>query len=372
MLLQDVIDLLRVHGPLSRAEVARRSNVSKPTASTLVKTLIEANLIYEGDLQVDSGGRPARLLHFNAHAGYVIGMDIGGTKARAAIADLQGNILTTITSPTQSKDTTKLITQIKNQCLTLCEQQNITLNNIQAITIGTPGVINPTTSELQYAHNLPALEFAGAVEALRDALGRPVFLLNDVNLAALGERWAGAAQAFRNFVFMSIGTGLGFGVVVGGEVYEGVDGRAGEFGYVPFPPGGSVTLEDRVSGPGIAALHKAAGGSGSSEDAFTEADKGTPPGAGVIHDFLDDLAWAIAALGAMLDPECVILGGGLGVRCEPYLEALRARVASMSPIVPVLKTSVLRGDAGLHGAISVALSESYSVEKWLKGGAVRS
>ena len=368
MLIQQIVDLLRTEGPMSRAELSRRSQVSKPTVSTVAKTLLAAKLIYENGLMARSGGRPAKLLHFNAEAGYVIGMDVGGTRARAAIADLLGNILALRSETTQAQEPEKLIAQLHGLCLDLTRARGADLAQVTAIAIGTPGVIDPESGDLRYAHNLPALERRGTVQRLRRTLEAPVFLLNDVNLAALGERWRGAAQALQHFVFISIGTGFGFVLVAGGELYEGWGGRAGEFGYVPFPAGRGATLEARLSGPGLSQRHRAAGGSGKPEDAFLEAERGLEPGKGVVQDFLDDLAWTVAALATVLDPECVILGGGLGVRCEPYLAALNARLAALTPIVPKLRISLLHGDAGLNGAVATALAASRSVDKWLEGG----
>lgn len=371
MLSQRIVDLLRNEGPLSRAELARRSAVSKPTVSSVVKPLLEARLVCENGMTARSGGRPAKLLHFNAEAGYVIGMDIGGTTARAAIADLLGNILAVRSETTQAKDPEKLIAQVCGLCHDLARELGADLGRVTAVAIGTPGVIDPESGDLRYAHNLPALELPGTVQRLRHSLEAPILLHNDVNLAALGERWRGAAQALRHFAFISIGTGLGFGLVTKGDIYKGWGGRAGEFGYVPFPASGGATLEESLSGPGLSQRHRAAGGSGKPEDAFTEAVRGLEPGRGVLQAFLDDLAWAATALATMLDPECIILGGGLGVRCEPFLPALNERLAALTPIVPKLRTSLLRGDAGLSGAIATALAESRSVERWLEGGFVQ-
>lgn len=368
MLSQRIVELLRTKGPLSRAELSRLGGVSKPTVSSVVKTLLKANLVFEDGMRDSIGGRPARLLHFNARVGYVIGMDIGGTKARASVADLLGNVLASTSEPTQASHLDAFVAQVQALCRTLLDEINVSEDDLKTIVIGTPGVVNPATGQLEYAHNLPALQEHDALATLHAVFEQPLLIFNDVNLAALGEHWNGAVKNVDDFVFISIGTGLGFGIVHQGELFQGSQQRAGEFGYIPYPPGGRTTLEDVVSGPGIARRHCEAGGSGRPEDIFAEASQNESPGNRIVQDFLDDLAWMIAGVATLLDPQHVVLGGGIGVRCGPYLAALQQRTAELTPIVPKIVVSKLLGDAGLYGAIATALLENRSVASWLEGG----
>jgi predicted NBD/HSP70 family sugar kinase len=293
-------------------------------------------------------------------------MDIGATTARAALANLDGSVIASRKEPTDTRGTKPLLEQLVRLSRELAQSAADSVNLI-TLAIGTPGVVDPRTHQIRYAHNLPALEAPDFYQQLSAAFSVPVSLHNDVNLAALGERWQGAGRKTRDFVFVSIGTGLGFGLILGGTLYQGVSGRAGEFGYTRYP-GDDATLEALISGPGIAKHHRELGGSGLPEDAFREADARKAPGSVVIDRFLERLSWLLSALSTLLDPERIVLGGGIGVRCRPYLPTLQTLLRTHSPIVPNVLVSQLEGDAGLQGAISIALQRSRPLELWLKGG----
>lgn len=357
-MLQLVLDTVRTQGPISRPEIAKRLGVSKPTVSSMVQTLLRADLVVEDGLGPSSGGRPAILIAFNARAGFVIGMDIGGSTARAGIADLNGNVLKSVREDTDTGSEDRFVEQLRRLKARLIEGAPVPPEKVLAVAIGTPGVIDPNMQVVRHAPNLPLLEAPGLIDRLRAALGTALFLHNDVNLAALGERWRGAGRGVDDFAFVSIGSGLGFGLVMGGQLYQGCSGRAGEFGYTPVFAGAAATIEDVVAGPGIGRAHREAGGSGRPEDAFDEADAGIEPGASVIAAFLEQLGWLLAALSTLLDPSRLVLGGGIGRRCASHLAQLRDHVSKQTPFGPDIMVSHLEDDAGLIGAFAVALEES--------------
>lgn len=358
MLSQRVLQLIRCTGPISRAELARQTGASKPTISSVVQNLLAAGLINELGLAESNGGRRAVLVEFNARAGFVLGMDIGGTSARVGLADLQGEILAVCRERTDQSSEAALMTQLKRLQQTLCYEAKVTYRKLLHIGIGTPGVVDPKTRAIGYAPNLPILEIPGFTQRLEDELGVPLSFYNDVNLAALGEKAQGAGRATDTFIFVGIGTGLGFGLVLGGTLFEGSKGRAGEFGYFPTSVGQRVTLEDTLSGAALAKSHRAAGGSGDPQTAFTEAEGGLEPGLSTIRAFAERLVWLFTALSTLLDPDKLILGGSIGRRCAPLLPELRVALGRSSPIVPELVISQLGDDAGLLGAVAIALQKS--------------
>jgi predicted NBD/HSP70 family sugar kinase len=365
---QRILELIRTQGPISRAEIARRADVSKPTVSSIVQHLVNINLLAECGLAQSAGGRRAMLLEFNAEAGFVIGMDIGGTTARAAIANLAGEILAVMRQPTMKASEAGLVAQLRELKSRLAADIDIDESKIVAAAIGTPGVIDANSRSVHYAPNLAVLEAPGFVERLEEALGIPTSLHNDVNLAALGEKWRGMGRGVSDFIFVTIGTGLGFGLILQGRLYQGSLGRAGEFSYAPFSAGAATTLEDMISGPAIARHHHGAGGSGSTEDAFNEAESGLEPGFSVINSFIERLAWMLCALSTLLDPKRVILGGGIGMRCARHLACLQDSLARQSPILPEIMISQLGNSAGLHGALATALEKSEPLLMRAMGG----
>jgi predicted NBD/HSP70 family sugar kinase len=366
---QDVLDLIRQEGPLTRAHIARRCKVSKPTVSAAVEGLIAAGLVREeGAAPSERPGRPGRLLAFEPSAGYVVGMDIGGTSLRAQLADLTGTPVAEWTEPTAVLHADELVEQIIRVRDRLVGEHERARGRLRAVAIGTPGVVDPMTHCVRYAQNVPALEHSGFFKMLSNAWNVPLRLGNDVNLAAIGEARLDKSRHVPDFVFVSIGTGLGFGLVRDGILYQGSSGRAGELGYLPYPPGGSTTIETFVSGPGISTEHHRLGGSGLVRDAFDEADRGEAPGRVAIDRFLADLAWLLTILSTLLDPHKIVLGGGIGVRCGPYLSTLRQSLAELSPIRPDLSVSELAGRAGLIGAVHQALDVCRPIENLTEGG----
>ena len=358
MLSRRVLQLIRNTGPTSRAELARQTGASKPTISSIVHNLLATGLIKELGLAESNGGRRAMLVDFNTQAGFVIGMDIGGTSARVALADLQGRILAVRRERTDQSDEAAFIAQLERLLQVLCQEAKISQKKLLHIGIGAPGVVNPKTQAIGYAPNLPVLEALGFTKRLEDKLGVPLSFYNDVNLAALGEKAEGAGRTTDTFVFVGIGTGLGFGLILGGTLFEGSKGRAGEFGYFPVSADQGATLEDTLSGAALARNHKAAGGSGNPQTAFAEAEAGVEPGLSTILAFIERLVWLLTALSTLLDPDKLILGGSIGRRCAPLLPELRVALGRSSPIVPELVISQLGDDAGLLGAVAIALQKS--------------
>ncbi len=237
------------------------------------------------------------------------------------------------------------------------------------VAIGTPGAVDPVSGHVRYAPNLDVLESPGFATTLASVIGMPVSLHNDVNLAAVGEQAHGEGRGVSTFAFVSIGTGLGFGLVVGGKLHRGSAGRAGELGYLRLTPQSLKTIEDVLCGPGIALRYAEAGGSERAADAFDEAERGQEPGRSVITDLIPHLAWLLSVLGTLLDPERLILGGSIGRRFHAFEPLLVRSFEHLSPITPPLAFSQLGDDAGLHGAVSMALAEAEPL--LYKGGGPR-
>ena len=353
---------------MSRADIARHCGISKPTASHVVDRLMEAKLVHEVGMTPATIGRPGRLVSIHPGAGYVVALDVGGTTTRAITLDLAGTTIARTRTATPLLDAAGTARHIA----TIVEEVTQAVRDagpVVHVAIGTPGVEDPGQRSILYAPNLPALETPGFLDELGTALPAPFTMLNDVKAATLGELTQGAGADASHLVYAGIGTGLGFGFVVDGQVRAGSAGRAGEFGLTPYRDG--ETLEAYVSGSAIRARHRALGGSGNPEDAFKEAREGQAPGVQVIDTFLDDLAWAATALTTTLDPEVFVLGGGIGLQCEPYLDTLHDRVQRAVGFAPTFSVTQLGDDAGLTGAGTVALDAARTVDAWLKGGALQ-
>lgn len=366
---QVLVDLLRESGPMTRAEIARRCSVSKPTASSLVDRLLRSGLVVERGTASEGSGRPGRLVAYHSGAGRVVGIDVGGTSTRAALADLDGRWLRVERVPTVIGEPKGLARQIADLVRSLVPDPAERARVLE-IAIATPGVVDLDRRRIAIAPNLPAVECEGFLDQLEAAVGQAPILINDVKVATAGEFRSGAGRDARDLAYLSIGTGLGLGLVADGRLHHGSGGRAGEIGLLMFPGGGRERLEDGLSGVGIAKRHRAAGGSGRPEDAFSEFELGRAPGQGVVAEFLRLLAWAAAVVATVHDPERIVVGGGVGLRCAPFLPDVRRAVELDLGYAPDITPASLGDDAGLTGAIALALDPARSVGRWLKGGSV--
>jgi predicted NBD/HSP70 family sugar kinase len=356
---------IRDRGPVSRAQIARDSGLSKPTVSQALSSLVTAKLVREAGRSSGGKGPSAILYELNPSAGWVVGIDVGREWLRAAIGDLTGTIVSRRDERARVKSAAGLIHQIGEVAHALATDAGIRWAQVTVATVGSPGVFHPEIGQVALAHSLPGWGRQGLVEAVRRELGTNVLLENDVNLAALGEQWHGLGKGVDDYVYLHLGTGVGMGIVAGGELYRGHTGAAGEIGYLPLAGTDPVRPRSRRRG----ALDETAGASAIVERArragmpspltarsvFEAARRGEGRASRVVAYEAERIAVTVAAAAAMLDPELVILGGGIGSNGDLLLEPVIQRVRAMSPFRPRIEISALREDATLHGAVWQAL-----------------
>jgi len=202
-------------------------------------------------------------------------------------------------------------------------------------------------------------------KALVAELGTRVGVENDVNLAAVGERWQGLGQGVGNFGFLSVGTGVGMGLVLDGKLYRGSSGAAGEVGYLPIgadPHDRHVqrrgAFEEAAGGAGVVRIAHEAGMKGSltPKRVFALARKGDPLAERVVETEARRLALGLAVVTAVVDLELVILGGGIGGNADLLLEPVERELRALSPLRPRVVASALGDDAVLQGALATALA----------------
>jgi predicted NBD/HSP70 family sugar kinase len=360
-----VLDLIRQRGPVSRAQISRVSGLSKPTVSLALGALESARLVREAGRTSGGKGPSALLYELNPRAGWVVGIDVGRAWVRAALADLTGEIVARRDERARVRSSQTLIAQLGEIARALADDAGLRWRQVTFATIGSPGVFHPELGQVALAHSLPGWGRQGLVEAVQRELGTNIAFENDVNLAALGEQWRGLGRDVDDFVVLHIGTGVGVGLVLGGQLYRGSSGAAGEVGYLPL-------LGTNPADPGVrrlGALDAVAGASGVVADAqrrgmrspltakkvFASAKKGDAIGKRTVADEARWIALAIAAVVSVVDPELVILGGGIGANGDLLLEPVERELATISPFHPRIEVSTLREDATLNGAVWMAL-----------------
>jgi predicted NBD/HSP70 family sugar kinase len=365
---RSVLELIRRGGPLSRAQVARESGLSKPTVSQVLATLLDVDLVREVGRSSGGKGPSAVLYELNPRAGWVVGIDIGRRWVRAAIADLSGTVVARQDERARSRSAASLIGQVGDIARSLARQAGRRWKDVTHVTIGSPGVFDPDRGMVAMAPNLPGWGRQGLVEAVRKQLGTNITFENDVNLAALGEQAGGHGRGVRHFAFLSIGTGVGLGLVLDGKLYRGSRGAAGEIGYLPIGETDPHDPAVRRRGP---FEETAAGGSVTrvaaelgmkppltAERVFAAARRGDPVAIKAVEIEARRLALGIAAIAAVVDPELVILGGGVGKSGDLLARPIAEELGRLSPFHPRVEVSALGEDAVLRGAVATALAEA--------------
>ena len=365
-----VLDYVRENDPTTRTDIAAGLGLSAPSISRIIARLLADGLVVDAGTLRSVGGRPRALISFRRDAGAVIAVDVGGTRCHAVLADLSGTVLADDTRPTQSAGGSfaTLLTSVEAM-RDAAARRDIP---VVALAVGVPGTLNPDSGVVTAA---PYVGWDGypLAEQLDLATDLPFVIDNDVNLAALAHAWRGDGRLVDHFVTFSIGTGTGAAIISGGRLLQGRNNAAGEVAYLVVRPeqlGRQVVdslgaFESIVSGPGIAASAAARLASGgmsvlgeaaiTPETVFAAAAAGDEVGQAVVASVLDDLAMALVAVICVVDPELVILEGGVGRELGAYLDQLHARIAPSVPSPPRIAISGLGRDATVIGATAAAL-----------------
>ena len=359
-----ILEMIRRTGTTSRAQIARESGLSKPTVSLALSGLIAAGLVHEVGRATGGKGPSAVLYELNPSAGWVVGIDVGRHWVRGAAADITGTIVARRDERARARSSATMIEQIGTIAHEVAGDAGIRWRQVTHATVGAAGVIDPRRGAVALAPNLPGFGRPGLVGAIRDELGTAITFENDVNMAALGELSDGAGRNVGTFVYLWVGTGVGMGIVIDGRLYRGSSGAAGEIGYMPVGAGDPHDRAVRRRGM----LEETAGAAAVSRIArernvrpptpsrvFAAARRGDAAATGVVDEEARRIALAIAAVLPVLDPELVILGGGIGGNGDLLLAPLERELAQLSPFRPRIAVGELGDEAVLHGAVATAL-----------------
>lgn len=365
-----VLDQIRQEPPLSRAQIARRIGMTKPTVANALDLLLEAGLVRKT--------LPPGDIHYGAayfepvtDAHRVLGLDIGSRFVRGALADLDGVLLVRHDEPVADPDADAALaacTAVRDRLLAQAERPQVP---IELAVVGVPGVVHPDEGVI-WQSNRPGLEGVPIRRALTDALGLEVLAENDINLAALGEQVFGAGRQHRDFAFLSVGSGVGAGLVLGGQLYRGHRGAAGEIDN-PAPgetealdsPSGDALLAlaarqaaDALASPVSGALPSPAAGAPpspvSAEQIFAAAKAGNPAAHALLREQARRIAVRIADIALVTDVELVVLGGGIGSACADLLPQIETVLTGLLRYPPQVEISQLGDTPVLAGALARA------------------
>jgi predicted NBD/HSP70 family sugar kinase len=346
-----VLEAIREGAPISRAEISRRSGISKPTVSLALRSLLDSGLVREAERGPDGPGYGAVYFEAVAEAALVLGLDLGARFVRGAVCDLGGTIRARQDVELASADAEGAADAIARLRASLLDATALDPSLIDGVVAGVPGVV-AADGTLQLVENVAGLQGRRLGDELEAALGLPVTLENDINLAALGEQWQGVARGVADFVFVSVGTGMGSGLVLGGELHRGRNGAAGEIDFALVGVGETV---DPSAAQVSELAQELAGLATDPRAVFAAARRGDAGALAVVDEVARRIALHLAPIAAVADVELVVLGGGIGANGDLLLKPIGRRLAEWLPFPPRVAVSTLGEAAVLTGAVAVGL-----------------
>lgn len=322
-----------------------------------------------------------------------IGVDLGGSKILSAVVDRRGKIYASDYRPTSARRGVKAVVRaIAESVLAAEKKSGVPRDRIAAVGLGAAGISNPYTGIVYLSPNLPDWRNVPVRDMVAEATGLKVFLTNDANAAALGEMYFGVARGCRDFIYVTISTGIGGGIIIGGKLYSGAAGMAGEIGHITVEPdgppcncGGAGCWELYASGSALArrareqieqgdktVMIKMAGGNLEKVDAplvKKAAERGDVVALKLVAESARYLGIGLGSLINIFNPEMIVIGGGFSgmgdMLLKPAYEEARRRSYRDAYAVVRFGVSGLGGNAGVLGAAAYAFAE---LKKTLRNG----
>jgi len=373
----NVLNTIKTNGPISRIEIARSTGLSAATVTGITADLIADGFVYEKEEGDSRGGRRPILLAINPHGGYVVGIKLMEDHAIGAITDLEATIVAKYSCKLTDKLLDTAIESLVEVVNVLMGEGGIVSEQLLGVGVGLAGIVNAKKGVLRYSpyfgwHDVPL------VEILRSRLLVPVYIDNDVNTLTLNEQLFGTGQGKENFITVTIGRGVGLGIVVNGQIYRGGNGAGGEFGHIIIDPEGHQCdcgkkgcLETYVSDPALLRLASEAAARGelpeeprTVDELIAYAKSGVSVAQLIIAQSGVILGCGIANLITIFNPQEVIISGE-GVRAgELMFESMRATIAQYA--MPGLAEDtdicidIWEDDAWARGAASLVLRELFT------------
>jgi predicted NBD/HSP70 family sugar kinase len=365
---QILLGHIRDHAPVSRAELARFSGLSKPTVSLALDNLEAGGLVRRAGERTGLPGRAARLYEVRPEAGFVLGLDIGRRYLRGAVMDIGGMVRAKASTKVSAANAPRRIAELVDLGTSLCREAGLELASVTQTVVGSPGVYDPGSDVIRLAGNLPGWDRPGVLTQLRKALGQDLMLENDIDMSALAERAHGHGQEVEDFAFVSVGTGLGMGLVLGGRLHRGAHGVAGEIGFLPLTDGDGDprdarrrgSMESAASAAGVVRAARRAGMRGpvSAVRVFEAAARGDERARCVVAHEATLIAKAICSVVTVVDPQMIVLGGGIG-QAPGFAEAVTGELHTLAPAFPEVRVSALGTDAVVDGCLAAGLDRAW-------------
>jgi predicted NBD/HSP70 family sugar kinase len=368
-----VLDRLRAHGEGTRPQIASDTGLSKPTVGQALLDLEQQGLVRAIGRSAAGPGRAAVIYQTAPDAGHIVGVDIGRRVLRVAVADLEGTVVARVDQPNRSRSGTMLARTASETVKRAVTEAGLTPSDIVVTVVGTPGIPDEATGTVYRSPNLPGWERRGLLRELVGALsagGSEVMVENDANLSVVGEHARGAAQGVDVVACLTVGTGIGMGVLLNGKLFRGAHGAAGEIADLPFDhvPAGVARhrpgpVETAAAAQAVVSAANELGLSRvrSAKDVFDLARSGDELALRVVAQEAAKLAHVVSIVTAVLDPGLIVLAGGVGRNADLLADPIRRELAETIPVVPDIVGGQLGEDAILVGAIATARDTAWDL-----------
>lgn len=377
-----ILDAVR-HAPdgLSRVELAELTGLSAQAVSNITRRLLDRELITEAGTLPAGRGKPRTLLQLHPTGHFAIGVHVDPTVTTVALLDLVGDVVASVrTLPASATSPAELVAAITEAAAGLVASSGVDAGRVLGMGIAAPGPLDPGTGVVLEPPLLPDWTRVGLRELLHEATGYPVVLHKDAAAAALAELWRGSATALADFVFVYLGTGLGAGLVIGGELLGGSTDNAGEIGHLIVDADGPPCRCGQRGCVGVACMPRTlvaeaadaglvprpAPGAGDREiDALFTAMCDTTTARPILERSASRLARGAATISNLLDVRAVVFGGPIWDRVSgvflPILRDTLLTTTEARHVHPVAALgSTLGADVGAIGAGCLVLEHSFS------------
>ncbi len=365
-----ILNHLRFNGDMSRADLTRETRMSFPAVSSNIKHLLDKGYIREVGTGDNTVGRKAKVLSFNARRGFVIGIVIGTTEIRSMLADLLGNSLATSVRPTKpGNGGAAIVKSVAGMAKKLVEESGVGSKNILAVCVGIPGIVrdNERTFVTPRVLDFSLTDLRASLERLFSA---EILVENDANVGAIGEQWRGVGARYSNFVYVCYSIGLGSALILDGKLYKGVNGAAGELGFMTVDPkrlnrrfGEIGSLENLI-------LEKHHSSSLDKEDYMSEMVHALREGKNgnsnsrkgqVLEQVAQYFGMVLINICAVVNPQAIIVSGSIGRLLGGHFGiAWETMLANHLPFPPEIVFSNIDGREQFLGAVYTALEHVYN------------
>jgi len=383
-----VLNIVREHGPVSRADVSRLSQFYPATVSSIVNDLISEGFVREAGLGDSTGGRQPVMLQLDRRAGISCGVSIGVDRLRACVSDLDAQVLTSEEASLDwGQGPRRCMPAVTGVIRSALGQAQVDPDRILGIGVVYPGPVDAECGTILASPHMPGWGGFALREAMEAEFSLPILVDNDANAAAWGEKWFGAAQGRSDYLYVMVDYGLGGGIVIDGQLYRGRNGGAGEFGHMTVDVDGpqcrcgnfgcldvmasaGAIVDKLVGGVKRGARTSCVGLCGGQVDDITidvvlqAAGEGDAHAQAVVEEAGRYLGIGLASLINWFNPELIVLGGRLPLESTLYFQsatetAKRRAWSALGRDVSIVLSS-LGPDACMIGAASLVLTRVFA------------